>query len=183
LAQVRAKASKPRVAGYHILRRVKPQEAPWYPLDPQVEYAILGTVRASYFVPAGIDVFELGLIDRAGPFELLPIMSSREVLWDQTIRLLVTQAQAERQCAIVMRSYRALRGMLREAEWLEASVAEWTRSGTGPHPVFGLLRLAMIAVWKAKRRGCAPLSEDELDALHALVARRVAIKILKDFVR
>lgn len=178
---MRAKARKPRIAGYHVLRRVKPQEAPWYPLDPQVEYAILGTVRASYFVPPGIDVFELGLIDRAGPFELLPIMFSKEMLWDQTIRLLVTPAQAERQGAIIMRSYRALRDMIREAAWLEASVAEW--AGTGPHPVFGLLRLAMIAVWKAKRRGRAPLTEDELDALHALVARRVATKILADLVR
>lgn len=180
---MKAKAHKPRVAGYHILRRVKPQEAPWYPLDPQVEYAILGTVSASYFVPPGIDVFELGLIDRAGPFELLPIMSNQEVLWDQTIRLLVTQAQAECQCAIIMRSYRALRDMIREAEWLEASVAQWAQSGTGPHPVFGLLRLAMIAVWKVKRRGCTPLTEDELEALQALVARRVATKILADIVR
>jgi hypothetical protein len=180
---VKANASKPRIVGYHVLRRVKPREAPWYPLDPQVEYAILGTLSASYFVPPGIDVFELGLIDRAGPFELLPIMSNKAVLWDETIRLLVTWAQAERQCAIIMRSYRALCDMIREAEWLEASVAEWTRSGTGPHPVVGLLRLAMIAVWKAKRRGCAPLTEDDLDALHVLVARRVATKILADMVR
>jgi hypothetical protein len=180
---VKAKAHKPRVAGYHIVRRVKAEEVPWHPLNPQLEHAVLGTWSANYLVPPGIDVFELGLIDRAGRFELLPIMSNKEALWDETIHLLVTRAQAEQQCAIIMRSYRALHGMIREADWLEASVMEWTRDGVGPHPVFGLLRLAMIAVWKARRRGRAPLGEDELDALHALVARRVATKIHANIIR
>jgi hypothetical protein len=177
---VKAKAHKPRVAGYHIVRRVKPGEVPRY---PQVEHAVLGTWSANYLVPPGIDVFELGLIDRAGPFELLPITLDKEALWDEVIHLLVTEAEAEHQCAIIMRSYRALHGMIREADWLEASVVEWTRHGTGPHPVFGLLRLAMIAIWKAKRRGRAPLSEGELDALHALVARRVATRIRASIIR
>jgi hypothetical protein len=40
-----------------------------------------------------------------------------------------------------------------------------------------MLRLATIDVWKAKRRGAKPLSENELDVLHARVARQVAVQI------
>jgi hypothetical protein len=174
---VKGKARKPRVLGYEILRRVKPCEVPGHPVDPRTERAVLGTWSATYLVPPGIDVFELGLIDSAGHFELLPITPEDKPLWDEVVELFVSDAQAERQRAILMRSYRALHAMIQEADELEASIAEWARYGIGAHPVFGMLRLAAIAVWKAKRRGRAPLTEREFEVLHTHVARRVAAKI------
>ena len=56
---------------------------------------------------------------------------------------------------------------------LEASIAECSARGVA-HPVFGMLRLETIEVWKAMRRGTEPLGESDLDALHACVARGVA---------
>lgn len=168
--------------GYEILRRVERWEVPGHPLDPRTERAVLGTWSATYLVPPGIDLFELGLVDRAGHFELLPITSDHKPLWDRVVHVLVTDAQAERQRGILLRSYRALLAMILESDELEASVVEWSRRGA-THPVFGMLRLATIDVWKAKRRGRAPLSESELEALHARVARQVAAKIRAHVVR
>jgi hypothetical protein len=176
LACVTANAPQPRVIGYEILRRVERWEVPGHPINPRMERAVLGTWSDKYLLPPGIDLFELGLIDSAGQFELLPITADDEPLWDDVIHVIVTDAQAERQRGILMRSYRALHAMIEEGDELEASIVEWSRRGT-THPVFGMLRLATIDVWKARRRGNAPLGERELEALHADVARRVASQI------
>jgi hypothetical protein len=45
------------------------------------------------------------------------------------------------------------------------------------HPVFGMLRLQAIEIWKAMRRGSDPLSERELGTLHGAVAQQVAANI------
>ena len=66
--------------------------------------------------------------------------------------------------------------MIAEADELEASVAERTRWHEA-HPVFGMLRLATIDVWAARRRGLGQLGVREFDALHAEVAHRVAARI------
>lgn len=95
---------------------------------------------------------------------------------------MVTEAQAERQRDLLRRSYTALHAMILEADELEASVAEWSERGV-MHPVFGMLRLETIEVWKAMRRGSEPLSERDLAALHASVARRVATKIRAHVIR
>jgi len=66
--------------------------------------------------------------------------------------------------------------MIAEADELEASVAERSRRREA-HPVFGMLRLAMIDVWAARRRDLGQLGVRELHFLHAEVARRVAAQI------
>jgi hypothetical protein len=172
---VKAKRSNPRIIGYEILRRVEPREVRGYPLDPRTERAVLGAWEKKYLVPPGVDVFELGLIDRPGPHELLPIDEDDKPLWDDVIHLLVTEAQAERQRELLLRAYRPLCGMIVDADELVASVAEWSRRREA-HPVFGMLRLATIDVWAARRRP-GPLGEHELAVLHAEVACRVATQI------
>jgi hypothetical protein len=172
---VKAKRPRPRIIGYEILRRVGRWEVPGHPLDPRTERAVLGARERQYLVPPGVDVFELGLIDRPGPHELLPIDEDSRPHWDDVVHLLVTEAQAGRQRERLLRAYRALRGMIVEADELVASVAEWSARREA-HPVFGMLCLATIDVWTA-RRGPGPLGERELDALHAEVARRVASRI------
>lgn len=168
--------------GYEILRRIDRAEVPGYSIDPHVGRAVLGTRTGKYLIPPGIDVFELGLIDTAGNFELLPITVEEKPLWDDVVNVLVTEAQAKHQLAILMRSYRALHAMIAEADVLETSVAEWSARGA-THPVFGMLRHAAIDVWRARRRGRAPVSEPELDDLHARVARKVAVKIRARVIR
>jgi hypothetical protein len=96
--------------------------------------------------------------------------------------VLVTEAQASHQLAILMRSYRALHTMIAEADVLEASVAAWSARGA-THPIFGMLRHAAIDVWRAQRRSREPLSEPDLDELHARVALKVAVKIRARIIR
>jgi len=137
---------------------------------------VLGARERRYLVPPDVDVFELGLIDRPGPHELLPIDEDDKPLWDDVIHLLVSEAEVARQRELLRKAYRALCGMIAEADELEASVAERSRRREA-HPIFGMLRLATIDVWAARRRGQARLGVRELDALHAEVARRVAARI------
>jgi hypothetical protein len=164
------------VVGYEILRRVEPGELPGNPLDPRTDRAVLGAPEKRYLVPPDVDVLELGLIDRPGRHELLPVDEDDKPLWDDVIHLLVSEAEAARQRELLRMAYRALCGMIAEADELEASVAERSRRREA-HPVFGMLRLATIDVWAARRRGLGQLGVRELDALHAEVARRVAVRI------
>ena len=173
---MKAKRSRPRIVGYEILRRVEPGEVPGYPLDPRKDRTVLGAREKRYLVPPDVDVFELGLIDRPGPHELLPVDENDKPLWDEVIHLLVGEAEAARQRELLRKAYRTLCGMIVEADELEASVAEWSRRREA-HPVFGMLRLATIDVWAARRRGLGQLGARELDSLHAEVARRVAAQI------
>lgn len=173
---MKAKLSGPRVVGYEILRRVEPWEVPGYPLDPRKERAVLGAGEERYLVPPDVDVFELGLIDRPGAHELLPIDENDKPLWDDVVHLLVGEAEAVRQRELLRKVYRTLCGMIVEADELEASVAERSRRRE-PHPIFGMLRLATIDVWAARRRGLGRPGVRELHALHAEVARRVAARI------
>jgi hypothetical protein len=173
---VKAKHSRPRIVGYEILRRVEPWEVPGYPLDPRRDRAVLGAQEKRYLIPPDVDVFELGLIDRPGLHELLPIDPSDKPLWDAVIDLLVSEAEAARQRELLRMAYRTLCGMIAEADELEASVSEWSRRREA-HPVFGMLRLATIDVWAARRQGLGQLNTRELHALHAEVARRVAARI------
>lgn len=168
--------------GYEILRRVEQAEVPDHPLDAHTERAVLGARDGRYLVPPGIDILELGLISAAGRFELLPIDGNDKPLWDEVVHLLVTEPQAERQRGLLLRSYKALHAMIQEADELDAAVAEWSARGAA-HPVFGMLRLEAIEVWKTLRHGSEPLSEPELDALHTAVARRVAAKLHAHVVR
>jgi hypothetical protein len=173
---VKTKRSRPRIVGYEILRRVEPGEVPGSSLDPKKDRAVLGALERKYVVPPDVDVFELGLLDRPGPHELLPIDKNDKPLWDDVIHLLVSEAEAARQRELLLMAYRALCGMIAEADELEASVAEQSRRRE-PHPVFGMLRLATIDVWAARRRGLGQLGVRELKVLHAEVARRVAARI------
>lgn len=166
--------------GYEILRKIKQSDAPWFPIDHLTDRAALGTRSGvPYLVPLGLDIFELGLVDMAGPFELLPITSDQQELWDDIVHLLVTEAQAEQQRALLLRLYRTLHEMILEADYLESTVKE---RGMG-HPVFEMLRVATIDVWKAQRRGNEPLTERTLSALHTRVARRVAVEIRAHIIR
>lgn len=173
---VKAKRSRRRIIGHEILRSVEPWEVPGYRLDRRKERAVLGTWERPYVIPPGVDVFELGLIDRPGPHELLPIDEDGKPYWDGVVHVLVTKAQAAQQRQLLLRAYRTLCRMIVEADELEASVAVWTARREA-HPVFGMIRLATIDVWTALRSRDAPLDEHELDALHAEVARRVAAQI------
>jgi hypothetical protein len=173
---VKANASQPSLIGYEILRRVEQAEVPGYPLNPDTQRAVLGTRAGQYVVPPGIDVFELGLLDTPGQFELLPITLDEKPLWDDVIHVLVTETQAEHQRSILFRSYQALHDLIIESDELDASITEWSARGA-THPIFGMLRHATINVWKANRHGHEPLSERELDALHDRVARQVAAQI------
>jgi hypothetical protein len=107
---------------------------------------------------------------------LLPIDEDGRPHWDGVVDVLVTEALAEGQRALLLRAYRALRSAVRVGEALDADITERSRRGE-THPIFGMLRLATIDVWAARRRLGAPLAERELDALHAEVARRVAKRI------
>lgn len=136
---------------------------------------MLGAQGKHYLVPPGIDLFELGIIVLAGPYELLPIDRDDKPRWDEVIHVLVSSSQAERQRELLFRSHRALCRMIREADELEASIAEWSLRREA-HPVFGMLRLATIDVW-ASMRGGGPLDDRKLAILHEEVARRVAARI------
>jgi hypothetical protein len=173
----------PRLIGYEILRRVRQAEIPSQcPIPQSTARAVLGTGSCRYLVPPGIDIFELGIIDTPGRFELLPIDPYDNPLWDEVIDLVVSTAQAEQQRDILMRSYHALHALIWESATLHASVAGWSRRGS-PHPVFGFIRLETIETWKSVRHGTEPLSEEERDRLHESVARRVALRIRARFVR
>jgi hypothetical protein len=173
---VKTKAPQPGVLGYEILRRVAQSEVPDIRIDPRKERAVLGSRESRYLIPPNVDIFELGLLTSPGQYELLPIDGNDRPLWDSVIDLLVTEAHAERQRTLLLRAYRALHAMIREARELETSVNEWSWRGE-THPIFGMLRLATINVWRSKRRGREPLGDDELDALHEEVGRRVARRI------
>jgi hypothetical protein len=127
-------------------------------------------------IPPDIDILELGIITVAGHYDLLPIDTDDKPLWSSTTSLIVTAEQAEQQRRLLIRAYRALHALIREAAELEASITEWSRRGV-THPVFGMLRLTTIEVWKMMRRTNEPLLEKDLDRLHAEVARHVAAKI------
>lgn len=101
-----AQRSHPRIIGYEILRRVERWEVPVHPLDPNKERAVLGARDKKYILPPGIDLFELGLIDRPGPHELLPIDEHDAPCWDGVVHVLVTEAQAERQRKLLLCGYR-----------------------------------------------------------------------------
>lgn len=172
-----------RLLGHEILRRVSRAEVPaGYPLNPRTDRAVLGAREGRYLVPPGIDVLELGLIDRAGQFELLPIDLRDKPLWDEVTQLLVTAAEAERQRDIVRRSYHELCAHIVEAEELRSSVAEWA-SRRVAHPVYGTIRFETVPTWRSMRHGTEPLTESELARLHAEVVRRVAAGIGARLVR
>jgi len=137
---------------------------------------VLGTLEKRYLIPPDIDVFELGLIDRPGLHELLPVDENDKPLWDDVIHLLVGEAEAARQRELLLMAYRALCGMIAEADELKASVAERSHRRE-THPIFGMLRLATIDVWAARRRGLGQIGVRERQSLHAEVARRVAARI------
>jgi len=81
-----------------------------------------------------------------------------------------------------LRAYRALHSIIQEADELESSITEFSRRGE-THPVFGMIRLETIEVWRSMRRGTKSLSDRELDALHMEVARRVAARIRAHVIR
>jgi hypothetical protein len=176
LTGVTLNESQSRIVGYEILRRVTQADVPGYPLNPRMERAVLGAPARKYLVPPGIDLFELGLISMAGRYELLPVTADEKPFWGEVVHLVVTEAQAAAQRELLLRAYRTLHAMTVEADVLESSVEEWNRRREA-HPVFGMLRLAIIDVWQTERRRGEPLSERGLDALHASVARRVAAQI------
>lgn len=147
-----------------------------------MDRAVLGAREGRYLVPPGVDVLELGLVDRAGQFELLPIDLRDKPLWDEVTHLLVTAAEAERQRGIVRRSYHELCARIAEAEELRSSVAEWSRRRLA-HPVYGTIRFETVATWRWMRHGTEPLTESELARLHAEVVRRVAARIGARLVR
>lgn len=181
--QREAKVPRSRLLGHEILRRVTRAEVPAnYPLNPRSDRAVLGALEGRYLVPPGIDVLELGLIDTAGRFELLPIDRRDKPLWDQVTHLLISDAEAERQREIVLSTYRVLCARITEAEQLRSSVAEWSRSRVA-HPVFGTIRFETVATWRSRRHGTEPLGERVLDRLRAEVARRVAARIGARLVR
>ena len=183
IRQREAQVSRPRLLGHEILRRVTRADVPAkYPLSPRSDRAVLGALEGRYLVPPGIDVLELGLIDTAGRFELLPIDRRDKPLWDQVTHLLISDAEAERQREIVLSTYRALCARIIEAEQLRSSVAEWSRSRVA-HPVFGTIRFETIATWGSRRHGTEPLGARALDRLRAEVARRVAARIGATLVR
>lgn len=103
-------------------------------------------------------------------------------MWNDVVNLIVTKAQAERQRTLLLRAYRALHSIIQEADELESSITEFSRRGE-THPVFGMIRLEMIEVWRSMRRGTKSLSDRELDALHMEVARRVAARIRAHVIR
>jgi hypothetical protein len=166
-----------KLIGYEILRRVRREDVPPdVQFNPRTHRAVLGALCRRYLAPPGIDVLELGLIDTAGRFDLLPIGFDDRPLWDEAIHLLVTNDQAERQVDILLRSYRALVALLPEASVLHANATEWARRDA-THPVFGVLRHEMIEVWRLMRNGTEPLGEPEFNVLHASVGQRVAARI------
>jgi hypothetical protein len=112
----------------------------------------------------------------------LPIDIDDNPLWNEVTSLLVTAAQAEQQRRLLLRCYHTLHAMIREADELTASVEEWSRRRE-THPVFGMLRLETIEVWKTMRRGTEPLNDSDLDRLHASVAHRVAARIGAHIIR
>jgi hypothetical protein len=83
---------------------------PGNPLDPRRDRAVLGAQEKRYLVPPDVDVFELGLIDRPGLHELLPIDPNDKPLWDVVIDLLVSEAEAARQRELLRMAYRTLCG-------------------------------------------------------------------------
>jgi hypothetical protein len=181
--QREAKVSRPTLLGHEILRRVtRPDVAANYPLNPRLDRAVLGALEGRYLVPPGIDVLELGLIDSAGRFDLLPIDRPDKPLWDQVTHLLISDAEAARQQAIVLRSYGVLCDRIAEAEELRSSVADWSRRRVA-HPVFGTIRFETIATWRSRRDGTEPLGERVLDHLRTEVVRRVAARIGARLVR
>ncbi|MEO7729903.1 MAG: hypothetical protein ABIY55_02945 [Kofleriaceae bacterium] len=141
-----------------------------------MERAVLGAREKTYVVPPGVDVFELGIIDRPGPHELLPIDEVGKPHWAEVVHVLVTEALAHGQRELLLRAYRALCKAIQEADALDADLAAWSRRGK-THPIFGMLRLATIDVWASLRRPGQRLGDLELDALHAKVARLVATRI------
>ena len=173
---MKTKAPRSGVVGYEILRRVAQSEVRDIRIDPRHERAVLGSRDSRYLVPPNVDIFELGLLTNPGQYELLPIDRRDKPLWRDVVNLLVTDALAQRQRTLLMRAYRTLHAMIREADELESSINEWSQRGE-THPIFGMLRLAMIEVWRSERRGREPLAECELDALHRKVGRRVAGRI------
>lgn len=175
-------ASASSVIGYEILRRVEPSEVPGHRLDPRIERAVLGAPGGRYLVPPGIDLFELGLIDASGQYELLPIGGDERPRWDEVTHLLVTPRQAGEQRSLLLRSYRMLHAMIAEADELEASVAAWSERREA-HPTFGMLRLETIQVWKSRRGDIAARSEATLDRLRREVAQRVAVRIGAHIIR
>jgi hypothetical protein len=179
---VKQNATPSGVLGYEILRRVAQSEVPDIPIDPRHERAVLGSRESRYLVPPNIDIFELGLLTSPGQYQLLPIDTDDKPLWQDVIDLLVTEAHAQHQRDLLMRAYRALHAMIRESEALESSIDDWSRRGE-THPVFGMLRLAMIDVWRTNRRDREPLTEGDLDALHREVGRQVAGKIRAHIIR
>lgn len=179
---MKTKAPHPNVSGYEILRRVAQSEVPGHLVDPRAERAVLGCREGRYLVPPRIDIFELGLLAAPGHYELLPIDRDDRPMWNDVVNLLVTKAQAERQRALLLRAYRALHSIIQEADELESSITEFSRRGE-THPVFGMIRLETIEVWRSMRRGTKSLSDRELDALHMEVARRVAARIRAHVIR
>jgi hypothetical protein len=137
---------------------------------------VLGARESQYVIPPGIDLFELGILDTAGRYELLPIAERDRPLWDRVIHLLVTADEAARQRELLLRAYRTLCATIVESDELRTSVAEWSQRRAG-HPLFGMLRLTTIDVWRAMRRPSQALTERAIDELHREVARRVAAKI------
>src|SRR3954470_12917139 len=88
-----AKVSRPRLLGHEILKRVSRAQVPVeVALNPRTDRAVLGSYEGRYLVPLGIDVLELGLVDTAETFELLPIDRREKPLWDEVTELLVTPA-------------------------------------------------------------------------------------------
>lgn len=175
-----ADASAPRMIGYEILRRFPQEGDTVVPFDPPIvarlERAVLGPPGGRYLVPPGIDLFELGVIARAGRYELLPIDVADRPLWHAITDVMVTENEALRQRRLLLRCYRTLHATIQEADALDADVIAW-RSRGAMHPIFWLLRVETIEVWRQRRRISEPITDREFDLLHAAVARRVATRI------
>jgi hypothetical protein len=174
------KDSAPTVIGYEILRPFPHGNGSAVPFDPpsrrKHERAVLGPPDGRYLLPLGVDLFELGLIARAGRYELLPIDVADNPLWHAVTDVMVTPDEALRQRRLLLRCYRTLHATIREADALEAEVIARRNRGE-MHPVFWMLRLETIEIWKQRRRGSEPITDRDLDLFHAAVARRVATRI------
>jgi hypothetical protein len=157
-----------RIRGYEILRKVRKEEVP---ADIPLNKGLRGSY--GYLVPPGIDLLELGLIHKAGHYELLPIDADDKPLWDEVTNLIITESQAAEQIEITFAAARALLDLMPD------DAADLDIMLQGKYPDFRpsllfLLGEAAVDTWTELRRGSAPLDEAERLRLQAAVTRRVA---------
>lgn len=156
------------------MRKVSQDEIPsTIPLKSRTARGTLWTI------PPGLDPLEIGLIQSAGRFELLPIDVGDKPLWGEVTHLVVTDNEARRQRDILFGYYDAmLRILPDDAADVDISVREVQDSGE-THPIFQLLRQAALETWIDNRKGTGPLTEAQREKLNMSVARRATAMMRK----